>query len=90
MQEFYVGKKLRAKRVEQGLTREKLAFLSGLTAQLIYRAERDGNIMLQSYIKIIDVLDNYRKGSDFIPPYVSNYELLFGGDNVTKSQSKKK
>jgi transcriptional regulator with XRE-family HTH domain len=88
--EIYIGKKLRRIRVEKGLTREHLAFYSGLTAQLIFRAEKEGNIMLSSYVKIMDVLDNYRKGQDFIPPYISKYELLFGGDNVSKPKSKNK
>jgi transcriptional regulator with XRE-family HTH domain len=78
--DILIKDRLRAKRVEKGLSRDKLAALAGVTSQLIYRAERDGKIYMTSYLKIVEVLDNYRKGSEYIPPYVSRYELLFGND----------
>lgn len=78
MVDILIKDRLRAKRLEKGLSRDKLAALAGVTTQLIYRAEKDGKIYLTSYLKIAEVLEHYRKGSEYEPPYVSRYELLFG------------
>lgn len=90
MVDILIGKRLRARRMEKGLSREKLAFISGVSAQLIYRAEKDGKIMVTSYVKIVEALENFRKGTEYVPPYISRYELLFGGDNVSNSKTNNK
>lgn len=82
MVDILLGKRLKAKRLEKGLSRENLAFIAGVTAQLIYRAERDGKIMMTSYVKIVEALENFRKGADYVPPYISRYELIFGPENT--------
>ena len=46
-------------RKEKGISREKLAAACGLTAQTIYRAEKNGKITLTNYNKILQTLKNY-------------------------------
>lgn len=46
-------------RKEKGISREKLAAACGLTAQTIYRAEKNGKITLTNYNKILQTLQTY-------------------------------
>jgi len=46
-------------RKEKNISREKLAAACGLTAQTIYRAEKNGKITLTNYNKILQTLKTY-------------------------------
>ena len=46
-------------RKEKNISREKLAAACGLTAQTIYRAEKNGKITLTNYNKILQTLKSY-------------------------------
>lgn len=48
-----------ALRKEKNISREKLAAACGLTAQTIYRAEKNGKITLTNYNKILQTLKSY-------------------------------
>lgn len=74
---IYIKENLKKKRQELGLSREKLAQMAGVTMQLVYRAEKSGKIYMTSYFKIHDVLENYVPGSDYNPPYVSAFDVVF-------------
>lgn len=50
---------IKEQRLSKGLTREKLAQLSGVTHQTIWRAEKTGHITYQTYLKIQNALNNY-------------------------------
>jgi len=52
-------------RKEKGISREKLAAACGLTAQTIYRAEKNGKITLTNYNKILQTLKNYGISNPF-------------------------
>jgi predicted transcriptional regulator len=78
---IYIKENLKKKRKELGLSREKLAHLAGVTMQLVYRAEKTGQIYMTSYFKIHDVLENYVVGADYKPPYVSAFDVVFESNN---------
>jgi predicted transcriptional regulator len=77
---IYIKENLTKKRKELGLSREKLAHLSGTTMQLVYRAEKTGKIYMTSYFKIHDVLENYVPGSDYKAPYISAFDIVFNNN----------
>jgi transcriptional regulator with XRE-family HTH domain len=55
---------IKEQRLSKQLTREKLAQLSGVTQQTIWRAETSGRITYQTYLKIQNALDNYNSPAD--------------------------
>lgn len=55
---------IKEQRLSKSLTREKLAQLSGVTQQTIWRAETSGRITYQTYLKIQNALDNYNMPVD--------------------------
>jgi transcriptional regulator with XRE-family HTH domain len=55
---------IKEQRLSKHLTREKLAQLSGITQQTIWRAETSGRITYQTYLKIQNALDNYTPPAD--------------------------
>jgi transcriptional regulator with XRE-family HTH domain len=57
---------IKEQRLSKQLTREKLAQLSGITQQTIWRAETSGRITYQTYLKIQNALDNYNPTGDII------------------------
>lgn len=56
-----VQEKIKSQRLKLGLSREKLAMLSGVTAQTVYRLETSGKINLVNYIKITETLEKHGK-----------------------------
>lgn len=57
--EVLIKEDLKKEREAKGLSRERLAALSGLTSQTIYRAETTGKITFDNYLRIINALKNY-------------------------------
>jgi transcriptional regulator with XRE-family HTH domain len=55
---------IKEQRLSKHLTREKLAQLSGVTQQTIWRAETSGRITYQTYLKIQNALDNFNLPTD--------------------------
>jgi len=55
---------IKEQRLSKQLTREKLAQLSGVTQQTIWRAETSGRITYQTYLKIQNALDNFNLPTD--------------------------
>jgi transcriptional regulator with XRE-family HTH domain len=55
-----VGRRVRRYREQLGLTRERLAELSGASPSAIYRLERGDNVTLDSYLLIIEYLAGRR------------------------------
>lgn len=74
--EIYIKDKLRQRRVLLNLSREKLGELAGVSSQLIYRAEKDGNVYMNSYFKMHDVLVNYKRGMPYTPPQVATFDTF--------------
>ena len=50
---------IKEQRLSKNLTREKLAQLSGVTQQTIWRAEKTEKITYQTYLKIQNALSTY-------------------------------
>lgn len=77
--EIYIKDKLRQRRVLLNLSREQLSKLSGVSTQLIYRAEKDGNIYMSSYFKMHDVLENYSRITGYTPPQRATFDTFDDG-----------
>ena len=57
--DLIIKEELKKERESKGLSRERLAAMSGLTSQTIYRAETTGRITFDNYLRIINALKNY-------------------------------
>lgn len=76
--EIYIKDKLRRRRIELNLSREKLSKLCGVSSQLIFRAEKTGKIYMESYFKVHDVLVNYKRGQGdaYVAPEESTWDVF--------------
>ena len=74
--EIYIKDKMRRRRVELNLSRDALSKLSGVSSQLIFRAEKTGKIFMESYFKMHDVLVNYKRGEldAYVAPEKSTWD----------------
>jgi predicted transcriptional regulator len=74
--EIYIKDKMRRRRVELNLSRDALSKLSGVSSQLIFRAEKTGKIFMESYFKMHDVLVNYKRGEldAYVAPEQSTWD----------------
>lgn len=67
---------IKEQRLSKGLTREKLAQLSGVTHQTIWRAEKTEKITYQTYLKIQNALNNYLSDNSAINPVDLQVEVV--------------
>jgi len=57
--DLLIKQELKKERESKGLSRERLAAMSGLTSQTIYRAETTGKITFDNYLRILNALKSY-------------------------------
>jgi len=57
--DLLIKQELKKERESKGLSRERLAAMSGLTSQTIYRAETTGKITFDNYLRILNALKDY-------------------------------
>lgn len=57
--DLLIKEELKKQRESKGLSRERLAALSGLTSQTIYRAETTGKITFDNYLRILNALKSH-------------------------------